>query len=590
MCLVLVGIGGAKPESEFSLGDVVVGTRVHDFSVTAALPGGSVETAIGGGPIHRLVQSAVVNLPATKSLLEDWSSETAIGRPIPRVSFGPKNFIGDESWKRKIRRALKARFGTPGQARRPLVTAAALGSGNILMKDPALLERWLEFARDLKAVEMELPGVFAAARSVKGDRPVLAIRGISDVVGFVRDPAWTAYACHAAASFTRVFLAANLLNIEPRPKIMPPHTPTARPSRPRTPRQRPTRGSRLENTGPAESAPSEPPPSLAAEPALLTPVYLFSLQHENAVIWAEFSPDSSHIATSSSDGTARVWDAATGQRVAETSRQSGTVLQARFSPNGRHIVTAGHNCTVCVWETATGHETVELHGHHERVTYAAFSPDGARIVTASDDGTAMVWDAASGDVIARLSGHERNVLVGAFSPDGGRIVTAGFDSRARVWDANSGVQIFALYGCDDSLWDAAFSPDNTRIVTGSMKGTPRIWDAASGQRIMTLSGHRGNVLSVAFSPNGAHILTAATDGTARVWDAATGQELVCIQGDRPGVESAAFSPDGTRIVTAGKGKTACVWDVASGRELAVLHWHEGSLWHAAVDANTQRES
>ncbi|MBT9492425.1 MAG: hypothetical protein IV107_08740, partial [Paucibacter sp.] len=35
--IVLVGIGGAVPETEFSLGDVVVATRLHDFSLTAAV-------------------------------------------------------------------------------------------------------------------------------------------------------------------------------------------------------------------------------------------------------------------------------------------------------------------------------------------------------------------------------------------------------------------------------------------------------------------------------------------------------------------------------------------------------------------------
>src|SRR5258708_37934265 len=50
-----------------------------------------------------------------------------------------------------------------------------------------------------------------AARSVKGDRPVLAIRGISDIVGYRRDADWTKYACHSAASFTKAFITSSLL-------------------------------------------------------------------------------------------------------------------------------------------------------------------------------------------------------------------------------------------------------------------------------------------------------------------------------------------------------------------------------------------
>jgi hypothetical protein len=45
--------------------------------------------------------------------------------------------------------------------------------------------------------------------------PFLAIRGISDVVGFDRDPDGTAYACEIAAAFTRAFLRARpILPIE----------------------------------------------------------------------------------------------------------------------------------------------------------------------------------------------------------------------------------------------------------------------------------------------------------------------------------------------------------------------------------------
>lgn len=89
-----------------------------------------------------------------------------------------------------------------------------MASGNLLMKDPEVLQRWLAGARSIKAVEMELPGVYEAARSIRGDKPVLAVRGISDVVGFRRDPHWTAYACVSAASFARALLGTR--PIEPR--------------------------------------------------------------------------------------------------------------------------------------------------------------------------------------------------------------------------------------------------------------------------------------------------------------------------------------------------------------------------------------
>jgi hypothetical protein len=51
---------------------------------------------------------------------------------------------------------------------------------------------------------MELAGVYKAAFDYQ--KPVLAIRGISDIVGFERSHDWTEYACHSAAAFTLALL------------------------------------------------------------------------------------------------------------------------------------------------------------------------------------------------------------------------------------------------------------------------------------------------------------------------------------------------------------------------------------------------
>jgi hypothetical protein len=43
------------------------------------------------------------------------------------------------------------------------------------------------------------------------DKPLLSIRGISDVVGFNRSTAWTEYACQTAAAFARALIGSGLI-------------------------------------------------------------------------------------------------------------------------------------------------------------------------------------------------------------------------------------------------------------------------------------------------------------------------------------------------------------------------------------------
>ncbi len=212
-CLVLVGIGGAVPEYEFSLGDVVVAKRIHDFSVSAWLPDGRTETAAGGGPMHPIIENAVGVIQQILDDLGPWNTPENIGRDMPSVPLDGDRFVGPKDWAAKVKTRLQWRFFDEEADRLPTVVGASIASGDVLVKDPRRFGEWLEHARDLKAVEMELPGVYQAARRAKGDCPILAIRGISDVVGYKRDPAWTAFACDVAASFTRAFLTACVVDL-----------------------------------------------------------------------------------------------------------------------------------------------------------------------------------------------------------------------------------------------------------------------------------------------------------------------------------------------------------------------------------------
>jgi predicted ATPase/nucleoside phosphorylase/SpoVK/Ycf46/Vps4 family AAA+-type ATPase len=209
--LLVVGIAGGVPAYEFTLGDVVVSTRVLDFSVEALLKDAAREYALAGGPIARDAATLVANLPAMREELAGWNAPDAIGMERPPVVLDPARFYGDEAWKADVLAKLTHQFKDK-PPRPPLVTAGAIASSDRLVKDAELLAVWRKLARQTLAVEMESAGVYRATQS-RGT-PFLAIRGLSDVVGYQRDPAWTSYACRTAAAFAYGLLKAR--PIEPR--------------------------------------------------------------------------------------------------------------------------------------------------------------------------------------------------------------------------------------------------------------------------------------------------------------------------------------------------------------------------------------
>lgn len=98
-----------------------------------------------------------------------------------------------------------------------MIYPGACANGNLLVKSPGLLRGWRESARQVISVETELAGVYEAARTAgRQDYPLLAIRGLSDVVGLKRSPEWTEYACETAAAVACAILRAGFLDFSRR--------------------------------------------------------------------------------------------------------------------------------------------------------------------------------------------------------------------------------------------------------------------------------------------------------------------------------------------------------------------------------------
>ncbi len=281
------------------------------------------------------------------------------------------------------------------------------------------------------------------------------------------------------------------------------------------------------------------------------------------VITARFSPDSRQVVTASGDGSAQVWDAATGVRRSPPLRHTGAVVDACFSADGRWVATASEDWTARVWDATTGDPITPPVRHPVGVRSVALSRDGRRLLTLGDDATARLWEIGVAEEHVFCERQRGGAHCFAFSNDGSRIATGHDDGAVTLWETASGRPAGPALQGADRVNEVAFSRDDRRLAAAGGR-IVRVWDLRTGNLLFALE-HPAPVHDPVFNADG-RLLAAAAGNDAYLWDE-RGRRVALLQGHGGKVRSPQFSPDGLRALTAGDDRKARVWDVASGRSV-----------------------
>jgi WD40 repeat protein len=127
----------------------------------------------------------------------------------------------------------------------------------------------------------------------------------------------------------------------------------------------------------------------------LEPLRQWPHGHKGVVTSLAFSPDSHRILTTSADGIARVWDAATGAPLHDLVGHANRVLCASYSPDGQRIATGGFDDNVRIWNAQTFEQVARFGGHQEYVHGLAWGADSQQLLSCSGDHTIRIWDTQS---------------------------------------------------------------------------------------------------------------------------------------------------------------------------------------------------
>jgi RNA polymerase sigma factor (sigma-70 family) len=308
--------------------------------------------------------------------------------------------------------------------------------------------------------------------------------------------------------------------------------------------------------------------------------------HQGQIGTAVFTADARRALTTSTDGTIRLWDTATGK---ELRRFPG--LFAHLLPDGKTLVTmsGGETPTVHIWDLGAEKERRHFSLPPSDVAMAV-DPAGLTLAVPDKDHVIRLYDLATGAERGQLLGHRGRVHPLLFSSDGKWLASASFaDHTVRLWDVAAKKQARSFEA--GMVFSIAFSPDGSLLAAGGDDSGVRLCEAATGRVRLHLRDDKtfwARACSIHFSPDGRTLATGSMHGHLHLWEIATGQKRRSLDGDQDWVTAFAFSPNGRYLLTGGTDTTALVWDLRAtvGTQPHLTEAALQALWAdlAAADA------
>lgn len=329
--------------------------------------------------------------------------------------------------------------------------------------------------------------------------------------------------------------------------------------------------------------------------------------HSDAIDAIASSPDGRYLATASADGTARIFDAATGRSIAVLAGDGAPLKDVRFATGDGLVLTVDELGVVRVWDAGVGEPLTKLARAPRGTSVALGFADGGRQIYGVDVATStgkdsevtsaaiVLWSAGSGRIL-------RAVALPGIAP-AATACSSALDSVGR----DAALEMIVgprcaiplpprldlavpvprppadnAYGAVLELLALAVSPDGRHLAYAEAHAV--VFGDMSGRRLATLEV-RGSPTGVSFGA--ADELLVTTTKAVYLWRPLSGRSALAIaQGSAP--IDAVLDASGTRLATANAAGVVEVWATSGGRHLGTFRPPHGAPTASYFDATPLR--
>uniref|UniRef100_A0AAY4D2H3 CARD domain-containing protein n=1 Tax=Denticeps clupeoides TaxID=299321 RepID=A0AAY4D2H3_9TELE len=311
-----------------------------------------------------------------------------------------------------------------------------------------------------------------------------------------------------------------------------------------------------------------------------------------------FSPSDAYLATSSSDGTLKLFEVSSTNEwktidvsclfpEKEEAEESEVLVKcSTWSGDGSKIICVAKNA-VFLWDFESKKKVADCSGHLSWVRCVQFSPDGSELLSCSDDQTIRLWETnkVHTSSVALLK-RDSDVL---FEETGITVISTNNQNQLQMWNGTTGTLTFESAAQESRIRCTCICRQPGLMAFGQEDGTVRVLEVPSGDTL-TLQGHTKTVFHCQFSHDGQTLVTSSEDTTIRVWRWRT-QECVILKGHTEPVRRFSLlhtSATPQRLLSWSFDGTVKVWDMVNGEKIQDILCHQGAILSCDVSPDGRR--
>lgn len=300
-------------------------------------------------------------------------------------------------------------------------------------------------------------------------------------------------------------------------------------------------------------------------------------EHGGPILSLAFSPDSSLLASSSTDNSVKVWRVKPPPVVDFTSIGEESTVNATWrvstissdfslvavAVDDRVLFYSPDDLETPIW-------TLQAEGV---VSLMQFDRTASLLAVGRADSVA-IWDIDNQKEIQRFPARKSTVphqITFSLSSDGKKLAIIQADNSIKLMDVEAGIEFATLTGFEHAASTILLSPDHETVAVGGNGGHLCVWDASSGEVLHELHHRDATIRMLRFSPDSRRLAICdylnrlPAESSAVVWDLIDGnKELVSDTGGGKLIPSLTFSPSSQRLAIGGLAAPVQVHNFATG--------------------------